>query len=178
MQETASTSSLTLVLGGARSGKSAWAEALVERLSPQRIYVATGEARDAEMADRITAHRDRRGRGWRTIEAPRAEGRDVAGAGAEGAVLFDCLTLWLSNAMEAGVDWRAEAEALIAAMATSAVPVVAVSNEIGLGLVPETPLGRAFRDAQGALNQMVAEHADRVVFVAAGCPLALKGALP
>lgn len=165
---------LTLVLGGARSGKSAFAEDLVADAGARPVYIATAEARDGEMHSRIAAHRARRGSAWDLRELPRATGADMRGL--TDPALFDCLTLWLSNTMEAGDDWHAHAADLIAGFRASPAPVVAVSNEIGLGLVPDTALGRAFRDAQGTLNQMVAAEADTVIFVAAGLPLYLKGA--
>jgi len=167
---------LTLVLGGARSGKSRQGEALVRAAGPGPwTYVATAEAFDAEMAERIARHRDDRGDGWVTIEAP----HDLAGALATAAaagrpVLVDCLTLWLTNRMLAGADLAAEGEATVGALAGLSVPVVAVSNEVGLGIVPDNALARAFRDAQGRLNQAVAARADRVLFMAAGLALRLK----
>ncbi len=163
---------LTLVLGGARSGKSRYAEELVLRADPPWTYVATAEALDDEMRERIAHHRDRRGADWHTLDAP----LDLLGAigGLPGAALIDCLTLWLSNVMFAGRDVEAESERLLAALGSAPGPLVVVSNEVGLGIVPETPLGRAFRDAQGRLNQRVAAAADRVVFMAAGLPLSLK----
>lgn len=163
---------LTLVLGGARSGKSRYAEELVLRADPPWTYVATAEALDDEMRERIAHHRDRRGADWHTLDAP----LDLLGAIGRlpGAALIDCLTLWLSNVMFAGRDVEAESERLLAALASAPGPLVVVSNEVGLGIVPETPLGRAFRDAQGRLNQRVAAAADRVVFMAAGLPLSLK----
>jgi adenosylcobinamide kinase/adenosylcobinamide-phosphate guanylyltransferase len=166
---------LSLVLGGAASGKSAFAERLLLGHAP-RTYVATLEARDAEMERKVARHRALRGGGWKTVEAPLDAGEAVAGA--EGAVLLDCATLWLTNQMLGGRDVAAEEERLLAALAGAAGPVVVVSNELGLGLVPETPLGRRFREAQGRLNQRLAEAADLVVFVAAGLPLVLKGKLP
>ncbi|MEM8787269.1 MAG: bifunctional adenosylcobinamide kinase/adenosylcobinamide-phosphate guanylyltransferase [Pseudomonadota bacterium] len=164
---------LTLVLGGARSGKSGHAQALAEAAAPERLYIATAEPGDAEMAARIAAHRAERGPGWRTAEAPLDVTAALATA-ADAAVLVDCLTLWLSNLMAAEQDAPAQTETLLQAVADAAVPVVMVSNEIGLGLVPDTRLGRRFRDAQGRLNQRVAQAAGRVVFVAAGLPLTLK----
>ena len=171
---------LSLVLGGARSGKSRYAETLVSALPPPWQapwnYVATAEPRDAEMAERIASHRARRGASWRTIEAP----RDLAGSlQAVGAapVLVDCLTLWLSNLMLAGANIDAEMERLDDTLAGAAAPVVMVANEVGYGIVPDHPLGRRFRDMQGVLNQRIAARADRVVLVVAGLPLALKGAL-
>ncbi|MBK9080649.1 MAG: bifunctional adenosylcobinamide kinase/adenosylcobinamide-phosphate guanylyltransferase [Rhizobiales bacterium] len=165
-----------LVLGGARSGKSALALARAQASGLARVMIATATAGDAEMAARIARHRAERDATWRTVEAP----LDLVGALADAAapervVVVECLTLWLSNVMLAGRDADAETAALVAAAGALAGPVVFVSNEVGLGLVPETPLGRAFRDAQGRLNQAMARVAAQVVFVAAGLPLTLKG---
>ena len=166
---------LTLVLGGARSGKSRHAERLVEAAASCGIYIATAEPGDDEMVARIAAHRARRGAFWRTVEAPLLLAEAIAAARPDRPVLVDCLTLWLSNLMLAGARLDAEIATLRAALHDAAGPVVLVANEVGLGLVPETPLGRCFRDAAGRLNQDIAALADRVVFVAAGLPLALKG---
>lgn len=167
--------SATLVLGGARSGKSRFAESLARDSGLARVYLATATAGDAEMQTRIAHHRARRGDGWRTVEEPLALvsvlGRE---ANAERVVLVDCLTLWLSNLMHAGHDVEAETGALADWLRTARHPVILVSNEVGLGLVPETPLGRAFRDAQGWLNQAVAAAVPEVAFIAAGLPLWLK----
>ena len=173
---------VTLVLGGARSGKSRYAEGLIEAAAPHGTYVATAEPGDAEMMARIAAHRARRreingGDFWRLVEAP----LDLTGAILrEGArdrpLLVDCLTLWLSNLLLAGKSIGDETRALCEALRESAGPVVLVANEVGLGLVPETALGRRFRDEAGRLNQGIAALADRVVFVAAGLPLLLKEA--
>ena len=135
-------------------------------------YLATAEALDDEMAERITHHKARRDGRWQTRDVP----LELAGAIAQqsGPLLIDCLTLWLSNVMLAGRDVEAASADVVATLSAAAGPIVAVSNEVGLGLVPETPLGRAFRDAQGRLNQRVAAAADRVVFMAAGLPLNLK----
>ena len=171
---------LTLVLGGARSGKSRFAEALVEGAATCGTYCATGEAKDDEMAARIAAHRARRdsgGRGafWRTVEAPLAVAQAIAAeANPARPLLIDCLTLWLSNVMMAEAPIEEEFATLRRALRDAAGPVVLVANEVGLGLVPETPLGRRFRDEAGRLNQEIAAFADRVVFVAAGLPLVLK----
>lgn len=166
---------ITLVLGGARSGKSRYAERLVEATASSGIYCATAEAGDAEMAERIAAHRARRGAFWRTVEAPLALASVIATEAApEGPLLVDCLTLWLSNLLLAGRQPEEEAQALCRTLRESAGPVVLVSNEVGMGLVPETPLGRRFRDAAGRLNQDVAALANRVVFVAVGLSLVLK----
>ncbi|ARE40488.1 Adenosylcobinamide-phosphate guanylyltransferase [Rhodovulum sp. P5] len=168
-------SRIILVTGGARSGKSRHAEALVRAMPGPPIYIATAEAGDdAEMQARIAHHVDRRGAGWTTVEEP----LDLAGAldrsDGEGPRLVDCLTLWLSNHMFADRPWEPEADTLIAALGRQRSPVVLVSNEVGMGIVPDNALARAFRDAQGFLNQRVAEVADEVMFVAAGLPLRLK----
>ncbi|HEX9905262.1 MAG TPA: bifunctional adenosylcobinamide kinase/adenosylcobinamide-phosphate guanylyltransferase [Propylenella sp.] len=167
---------VVLVLGGARSGKSAYAERLVTESGLTPVYVATAEAGDAEMAARIAEHRARRGAGWTTVEAPdRLEQILAREAGAGRALLVDCLTLWLSNIMLAGADAEARCRALADAAPRLPGLVVFVSNEVGLGLVPDTPLGRRFRDAQGRLNQAMAAVAAQVVFMAAGLPVVLKG---
>ena len=165
-----------LVLGGARSGKSAYAEKLVTESGLDPVYIATGEAGDAEMDRRIVHHRARRGSAWRTIEEPQHVERVLAGEAQEGrGLLVDCLTLWLSNLIHAGADIDVRTRALCETARRVSGLVVFVSNEVGLGIVPDNALGRRFRDAQGRLNQAVAEIADRVVFMAAGLPLYLKG---
>jgi adenosylcobinamide kinase / adenosylcobinamide-phosphate guanylyltransferase len=171
---TTSRSHLTLVLGGARSGKSRHAEALITAGSPPWVYVATAEPLDDEMTARIAAHRARRGAGWRDVEAPRDLPDALARTAAGGAVLVDCLTLWLSNLMLADADIEAEAARLESALASMAAPVVLVSNEVGSGIVPDNALARRFRDAQGRLNQRIAARADRVVLMVAGLPLVVK----
>ena len=171
---------VSLVLGGARSGKSSHAEKLVSGTlfgaSPQpAVYIATAEAGDVEMATRIMAHRARRGGGWSTIEEPLKLDAALQAAAVHGQpVLVDCLTLWLSNLMHAGADVDEATDDLLHTLDGYASPVVFVSNELGLGLVPETPLGRSFRDAMGRMNMAVAERADRVLFMAAGLPLVMK----
>ena len=165
----------TLVLGGARSGKSAFAEQLIGESELTKIYVATATAGDDEMKDRIAQHRVRRGEGWTTIEEPLALVDTLTREATRNrAVLVDCLTLWLSNLMFAERDPDVEAKRLTRFLGVANNPVVFVSNEVGLGLVPETPLGRSFRDAQGRLNQVVAAAVPQVVFMAAGLPLWLK----
>lgn len=166
---------LTLVLGGARAGKSRYAERLIEAAATAGLYCATAEPGDDEMRERIAAHRARRGPFWRTIETPFDLAGAIAQARPEQPLLIDCLTLWLSNLMLADRLLDEEFAMLCAALRAAAGPLVLVANEVGLGLVPETPLGRRFRDAAGRLNQGIAALADRVVFVAAGLPLVLKG---
>jgi adenosylcobinamide kinase/adenosylcobinamide-phosphate guanylyltransferase len=167
---------LVLVLGGARSGKSVYAEARVRALAGPRataLYLATAEPRDAEMQTRIDLHRDRRGKNWRTLEVP----LEIATAIAEtqAPMLVDCLTLWLSNLMFAKRDVGAETQQLLAALKNRRAPIVLVSNEVGLGIVPDNKLARDFRDHAGRLHQAVAGIATDAIFVAAGLPLALKG---
>jgi len=168
---------IVLVLGGARSGKSAFAEARVLSLragKSKALYLATAEARDGEMRARVAAHRARRGTHWTTREEP----LDIAGvldARTGEPVLVDCLTLWLSNLLGAGRDVDAETAALCAALKRAKGPVVLVSNEVGLGIVPDNALAREFRDHAGRLHQAVGAVATHVVFVAAGLPLFLKG---
>jgi adenosylcobinamide kinase/adenosylcobinamide-phosphate guanylyltransferase len=166
---------VTLVLGGARSGKSRHAEGLVNRHPGRRTYLATAEIHDDEMAARVKAHRARRDSDWKTVEEP----LDLAGAlkaeteqGA--AVLVDCLTLWLGNLLGAERDAEKEIGGLIAALGQFGGPVVFVSNEVGQGIVPDNALARRFRDLAGILHQRLAEKADHVVFVTAGLPMKLK----
>jgi len=164
---------VTFVLGGARAGKSTYAERLATESGLPVCYIATAAAGDDEMAARIAAHRAARDPAWTTIEAP----LDIAAALAaepERLALVDCLTLWLSNLMLGGHDVEAATAALLAALARRATPVILVANEVGLGIVPDNPLARAYRDAHGRLNQRVATAADRVLFIAAGLPLVLK----
>jgi adenosylcobinamide kinase / adenosylcobinamide-phosphate guanylyltransferase len=162
------------VLGGARSGKSRYAESLVTALPPPWLYVATAEAGDSEMVARVAAHQARRGPSWTTIETPRNVA-ETLGTHADTPTLVDCLTLWLSNVMLADADVDAEIEQLDEALARAAAPIVLVANEVGFGIVPDSALGRRFRDLQGLLNQRIAARADRVVLVVAGLPLTLKG---
>lgn len=176
--EPATLCGITLILGGARAGKSAYAEGLIAgalNAGETAIYIATAEARDQEMADRIRAHRDRRGAYWETCESP-LELPDTLRRVAQGhrPVLVDCLTLWVSNLLGAARDVAREADHLVAALQDVGGPIVLVSNEVGLGIVPDNALARAFRDHVGRLHQAIAGTADRVVFVAAGLPLVLK----
>mgnify|MGYP002013973141 FL=1 len=169
------TARTTLVIGGARSGKSRYAEQLLAAHNGTRIYIATAEVGDAEMAARIAEHQARRGAAWQTIEQP----LDLVTAlethcRPPSAVLVDCLTLWLSNLMAASRDIVAETTRLVRAVPRLEARVVLVSNEVGLGIVPDHPLGREFRDHAGRLNQAVAAAVDDAVFIAAGLPLRLK----
>ncbi len=168
--------SVTLILGGARSGKSRFAESLAHG---HKHYIATAQAGDEEMRERIADHRARRGNGWTTHEeryhlAGILRPLNIAG----NFVIVDCLTIWLSNLMLEERDWQTAADLLCSALEDQRADVAIVSNEVGLGIVPIMPLGRDFRDAQGLLNQQVAAVADNVVFVAAGLPMLLKGELP
>ena len=169
---------LTLVLGGARSGKSAYAEGLLTALPPPWSYIATAQAWDGEMEERIGQHRARRAEGWETRDAPHDLAAALDGLPPGRPVLVDCLTLWLSNRLLAEADLATESAALVEALAAHAGPIVAVSNEVGLSIVPDNALARRFRDAQGRLNQMVAARAERVVFTVAGLPLFVKGSAP
>jgi adenosylcobinamide kinase / adenosylcobinamide-phosphate guanylyltransferase len=166
---------VSLVLGGARSGKSRYAEALVAKAAPRALYLATAEAGDAEMAERIQRHRARRGSFWETLEEPLALAPALCRESrADRPILVDCLTLWLANLLAAGRAVESEIAALLDALPRLEGPVVFVANEVGLGIVPENALARRFRDDAGRLNQGVAERAERVVFVVAGLPLVLK----
>lgn len=166
---------LTLILGGARSGKSALAETQITALPAPWHYIATAQAHDDEMRARIAAHQARRGAGWQSWPEPLALAARL-GTLPEGApVLVDCLTLWLTNHLLAEHDLAAESAALETALAARRGPVWLVANEVGLGIVPDNALARRFRDEAGVLNQRIARMADRVIFVAAGLPIMLKG---
>jgi len=165
---------LTLVLGGARSGKSRFAEESVTALPAPWLYVATAEALDAEMRARIAEHRARRGAGWETAEVPLDLAAFLATVPAGRPVLVDCLTLWLSNLLLAGGDVEGACDRLVAVLARPRGPWVVVANEVGLGIVPDNALARGFRDAAGRLNQRVAAAADGVVLMVAGLPLRVK----
>lgn len=168
------TAKLTLILGGARSGKSAYAETLLRQHPAPWLYIATAQAFDEEMAERIATHRARRGDGWQTVEAP----QDLAGVLAavpEGQpVLLDCLTLWLSNRILGEADVERESTELAELLSQPSGPWVAVSNEVGLGIVPDNALARRFRDEAGRLNQKIAAIADEVLFMTAGLPMKVK----
>ncbi len=167
---------VTFVLGGARSGKSAFAEGLIEASGMDATYLATGRALDDEMSERIALHRARRGSSWSTVEEPldlvEALQRTCA---ANRAVLVDCLTLWVTNLMMAERDLAAETAKLVATLPLLKGAIMFVSNEVGLGIVPENRMARDFRDHAGRLHQAVANAAATVYFVAAGLPLKMKG---
>ena len=164
---------IELVIGGARSGKSGYAERQALAAGLPVIYLATAQALDAEMAERIAHHRARRPAGWRSVEEPVALADALAReAASDACVLVDCLTLWLTNVLLAGRD--AEIDRFLAALPALPGRILLVSNEVGWGIVPENALARRFRDEQGRLNQRVAAACDRVTLVAAGLPLSLK----
>jgi adenosylcobinamide kinase / adenosylcobinamide-phosphate guanylyltransferase len=165
---------IILITGGARSGKSARAEVRVRDFPGRPVYIATAEALDDEMRERIAAHRARRGMEWLARETPLEVVAALDETDGGGPRLVDCLTLWLSNLLFAARDWPAEAEALAAALGRQKSPVVLVTNEVGLGIVPENALARQFRDAAGHLNQAIARVADEVEFVVAGLPMKVK----
>jgi adenosylcobinamide kinase / adenosylcobinamide-phosphate guanylyltransferase len=165
---------LTFILGGARSGKSAYAERLIMDHAPPWVYIATAQAFDDEMRARIETHRARRGGDWRTVEAPQALPEAISAMPADAPLLVDCLAIWLSNRMFVEADLVADRAALIAALMARAAPTVVVSPEVGLSIVPENALARAFRDAAGLLHQEVAKISRHVALVVAGYPMKVK----
>jgi len=169
---------LTLVLGGAASGKSAFAEGLAKAGGQPATYIATAQAFDDEMAQKIARHKAQRGAGWHTIEEPLDLPRALAQAPKGQPILIDCATLWLTNVILGDHDLLQHQQDALAAIASAPGPVVIVSNEVGYGLVPENALSRRSRNAQGRLNQDLARRADLVVTIMAGLPLVLKGSLP
>ncbi len=171
-------SRVTFILGGAASGKSAYAEKIVESAVKPKVYLATSQYLDNEMRAKVTAHRARRGPDWTTIEAPLHCAATLSRLPAGQICLLDCATMWLTNHILADSDIDAEQAGLLAAIDACAADLVIVSNEVGQGIVPENALARRFREAQGRLNIALAARADRVILVAAGLPLALKGDLP
>lgn len=165
---------VSLVLGGARSGKSRFAEGLARGFDGTKTYIATAEPFDEEMCQRIAKHREQRaGDGWETVEAPLDPASVIRTS--HGVVLLDCITVWLGNLMHHEKDIRAAVSDLSGALNQSVARIVLVSNEVGLSIVPENAMARRFRDEQGFANQRLAEAADEVFFVAAGLPLKLKG---
>jgi adenosylcobinamide kinase/adenosylcobinamide-phosphate guanylyltransferase len=172
------TENLTLILGGARSGKSVFAEAQISACAGTLIYLATGRAWDDEMTSRIENHKQRRGAHWHTVEAP-IELADALDQVPDQPVLIDCLTLWITNLMMEAeraeeFDYEERFEGLVASLKRRSSPTFIVSNEVGLGIVPENKMAREFRDLAGQLHQMVAAVAGEVFFVTAGLPRKLK----
>ena len=165
---------LTLVLGGARSGKSRHAEALIEALPAPWTYIATAQAYDDEMRERIAEHRARRPSGWQMVDAPLDLAEAIAAQPQGQAILVDCLTLWLTNLILAERDTAIAREALVAACERVSAPLVLVGNEVGLGIVPENALARRFRDEAGRLHQALAARAASVIFMVAGLPMRVK----
>ncbi|MCX6900297.1 MAG: bifunctional adenosylcobinamide kinase/adenosylcobinamide-phosphate guanylyltransferase [Verrucomicrobia bacterium] len=177
------TPQLVLVLGGCRSGKSRFALELAARLGKRKLFVATAEPFDDEMRERIAKHRADRGPDWQTVEAPVGLAEALRDHAAEAdVVVVDCLTVWLGNLLcpeHQPLRWQpGSISSLLAGLAKRCAHIIVVSNEVGLGIVPDNALARRFRDEQGRLNQQVAAIADSVVFVAAGLPVTLKGKLP
>lgn len=173
-------SKVVLITGGTRSGKSRLAERLAEEFGPVRGYLATAEPGDGEMAERIARHRARRGGGWQTVEEPLAVTEAiVANDGRFSVMLIDCVTLWLSNLLFSGEGGASRALAQVARLTESfaalETPLIVVTNEVGMGIVPEHPLARSFRDLAGEANELIASRADEVYVVISGLPLKLKG---
>ena len=165
---------IILITGGARSGKSVRAETRALGFPGRPVYIATAEALDAEMRERIARHRARRGADWLEREVPIDLVNALSETDGGGARLVDCLTLWVSNILHAGLDWAKEAQTLADALSRQKSAVVLVTNEVGLGIVPDNALARQFRDAAGILNQMIARVAHEVEFVVAGLPMRVK----
>ena len=168
---------ITLVLGGAASGKSRWAEAYTASLASKLIYVATAQVYDSEMKNKVSMHQNARSDLWTTYEEPLHVAQLIETLPEAHAVLIDCATMWLSNQLLAKKNLDDAYDAWISALPTAACPIVIVSNEVGHGVVPQNALGRKFRDAQGRLNQRLAAAADLVVMITAGLPKVLKGKL-
>lgn len=168
----------TFVLGGAASGKSAFAESLCFQSGKPRVYLATAQAFDDEMRAKIADHRAQRGTDWLTVEAPLDIKSALSGRSTDEIVLLDCATLWLTNVILAEQDHDAATKEMLDAIATCPAQIIVVSNEVGHGIVPDNALSRKFRNAQGRLNQMLAAQATLVVQVTAGLPQPLKGTLP
>ena len=167
-----------LVIGGARSGKSDFAEERVKEFGCQYgqrlVYIATAEAIDDEMAARIARHQERRGPEWHTVNAPLELARALEQTDGKGPCLIDCLTIWLSNLMLAELNTEPATGALLAALAKRSDPVILVTNEVGSGIVPENALARRFRDEAGRLNQIVAQAVDEVYICISGIPVKIK----
>lgn len=168
---------LHFVVGGAASGKSAFAERLTRAAKKPKVYVATMQPFDDEMRAKLNKHQAMRGADWHTIEAPLDPGKAITEAGSDQIVLLDCVTLWLSNVLLADRDVEVACDQLLQVLANALCEVVVVSNEVGMGIVPDNALSRQFRNAQGRLNQRLAVQANNVVTVIAGLPIVLKGQL-
>jgi len=168
---------VTVILGGAASGKSAFAEQTCVNTGKNRVYWATSQILDPEMQQKVSRHLAQRGGNWTTVEEPFEVANVLPQLRPQDVLLMDCATMWLSNHLLAEHDLQRETDALLAAFADCAAEVVVVTNETGLGIVPENALARRFREAQGRLNIALAAQADCVVMVAAGLPMVLKGAL-
>lgn len=169
---------VTFILGGAASGKSEFAESLVEKYGKSKIYLATSKMLDDETRSKINLHKARRGRGWTTVEAPYDLTPALSRLGRDHVCLIDCATMWLGNHLLAENDIESEQNRLLAAISACAADLVIVSNEVGHGIVPENALARRFREAQGRLNIALAACADCALLVTAGLPQVLKGRLP
>ncbi len=165
---------LVLVLGGARSGKSSFAERRIATAPPPWTYIATAQALDEEMRERIDRHRASRSSGWTNVEAPHDLAKAVLGADPRAPLVVDCLTLWLTNRLLAGADLARETESLVAVLAARAATTIVVSNEVGLGIVPDNALSRRFRDEAGFLHQAVAARAGEVHLMVAGLSIRAK----
>ncbi|KAB2542127.1 adenosylcobinamide kinase [Salipiger aestuarii] len=163
-----------LITGGVRSGKSRLAEDMTLGLGRRAIYIATAQAHDAEMADRIARHQARRGPEWRTVAEPLQLARTLRDTDGDAPRLVDCLTLWLSNLMLSGADWDGACAELCALIPRQSAPVVFVTNEVGAGIVPENALARAFRDAAGLVNQSISRSCDELWLCVAGHPIKVK----
>ena len=165
-----------LVLGGARSGKTAFAETLTLRLGQRPAYLATAEILDDEMRDRVEAHQGQRAARFRTIEEPIELAEAIRTASqVHDAILVDCLTLWITNLLMIGRDVADAVDDLVETLSATTIPVVLVSNEVGLGIVPDNAMARMFRDLAGTTHQRLAETCDEAYFIVAGLPITLKG---
>ena len=169
---------LTLVIGGAASGKSAFAEQVVLNTQKPKVYLATAQAFDAEMLEKVKAHQVSRGSNWKTIEEPINIADVITARAADEILLIDCLTLWITNLLLNEIDLESSFAELLQALEAATCPIVIVSNEVGQGIVPDNALSRRFRAGQGRLNQLIASKSHTVVAVLAGLPVALKGTLP
>lgn len=163
-----------LITGGARSGKSKFAEDLAMSLGQNAVYIATAQAFDGEMSARIDAHKSRRGNRWSLVEEPLQLTDALRKSDGHGPRLVDCLTLWLSNLMLAELDWQAATNDVVQLLTQQETPVLFVTNEVGAGIVPDNALARDFRDAAGTMNQRIAAAVDDVHLVVAGIPMKVK----